>query len=393
MENTISKDFFKGEERDYLLLTIASLLTFGLVMIYSASIHKASLPWKFGDPQYYLKRQMMWLALSSLSFILGYHLDYRYLRRHTSKLLIFLWILLALVLHPAIGSGASHGAIRWIRFGPIGFQPSEMAKPILVLFFASYIAQNHSKMKDFRTGFLPAMTVLAITCSLIIVEPDFGTTAFVAFVSLLLLILGGIRLKHLAPFFVGSAFVVLGYALTRFNHVKERLGVWWSPESALQGAGYQIQQSLIALGSGGWMGVGLGKSQQKLLFLPEEHTDFILAVIGEELGFCGITLLLTLFSFFVFLGYRISQQAPDLYSSILALGITLLIAIQAIFNMGVVTATFPNKGISLPFISFGGSSLFFLLFEIGLLANIARSLQSPLQASLSTPSAPAVSLS
>lgn len=216
------------------------------------------------------------------------------------------------------------------------------------------------------------MTVLGITCGLIVVEPDFGTTAFLGSICLMMLIIGGIRLYHLAPFMAVAGVVVLLYAFTRFNHVKSRLAVWWDPNSALQGAGYQVHQSLVALGSGGWLGVGLGKSQQKLLFLPESHTDFILAVIGEELGFVGCSLVLFSFSLFLFLGWRIAQKADTIFGSFVALGITLLVSIQAAFNIGVVTATLPNKGISLPFISFGGSALFFLLFEVGLLANIAK---------------------
>lgn len=361
------------QERDMLLALIFTLLAFGLIMIYSASINKASMSWKHGDPHYYLKRQLTWLMIGSTSFLAGFLIPYSFYRKHSGKLLIFVWFLLALVLHPSIGTGgSSHGAIRWIRFGPIGFQPSEMAKPVLILFLANYIAEKHALLRDFRYGFLPPIVVLGVTCALIVVEPDFGTTLFLGTISLSLLIIGGIRIKHLLPFF-GVAGVVVGiYALTRFNHVKERLSVWLDPNSALQGAGYQIHQSLVALGSGGWLGVGLGKSQQKLLFLPEEHTDFILAVVGEELGWMGTSFVLLSFVTLVFLGIRIVKKAPDLFGSFLALGITLLISVQAAINIGVVTATLPNKGISLPFISFGGSSLFFLLFEVGLLANVAK---------------------
>ncbi len=287
-------------------------------------------------------------------------------------------ILLTLVLIPGIGT-AYYGARRWFRFGGIGFQPSEIAKLGLIIFLASFISKDTHRIKYFTSGLLPVILAIGLTCGLVILEPDIGTACFIALLSTIILVVGGIKLWHLAPIAAGVLPLTAYFVIHKLAYVQQRLAVFFNPALYLDSAaGYQIKQSLIGLGAGGFWGSGLGASKQKLFFLPQQQTDFICAIIGEELGFIGILGVLFLFGLFLWQARKVVLRAPDLFGSLLALGITLMIILQALINIGVVTASLPTKGIALPFISFGGSSLCTLMLGVGILLNIAA--QSDLSA-------------
>jgi cell division protein FtsW len=353
-----------------LLAVVALLLAVGIVMIYSATAARSI---EFSDSTYRLRRQILWALLSIIGMTLAWGTDYREVTKRSTWLLAGAGALLLLVLIPGLGHQVG-GARRWFRFSVVSFQPSEFAKIAVVIFAAAYAVTRRDRIKEFRKGFLPAFAAVAGVALLIMMEPDFGTAVFLGTVGVIVLIVGGIRLLHLLPFAAAGGAGILGILLLapqKFAHVWNRLAVWWNPASDPLGGAHQLNQSLIALGSGGQFGVGIGQSMQKLYFLPEHHTDYIFAILGEELGFMGTAGVIVLFMVFIWQGMKIAAGARDRLGFLLAFGITFQIGLQAAMNIAVVTASIPPKGISLPFISFGGSSLFFLMAEVGILANIA----------------------
>ena len=346
-----------------------TLLAIGILMIYSTSAIRAEHLTRGADSTYFLRRQILWAALSGIAMILAWQTDYRILERWASPILLGTLILLALVLIPGIGTKVK-GARRWIRLGGYGFQPSELAKVASIIYMAAYIGRKEGDLRDFRQGFIPGFAVVGIIFVLVALEPDFGTAVFLSLILTTMLFIGGIRILHLVIVAFPGA-VAGGYFMwSRFAHVKARFLAFLNPGADPLGKGYQIRQALIALGSGGWFGVGLGESRQKLLFLPDEHTDFILAILGEELGFMGAILVVGLFAGFVLYGLKVAWGTRDRFGFFLSFGIVLAIALQAIMNIAVVTASMPTKGISLPLVSFGGSSLLFSMVGIGILLSI-----------------------
>ncbi len=334
-------------------------------MVFSSSAVSAAQ--EFGDPYYYLKRQLMWAFLGSLAMIFVMEIDYFRYAKYIELFLIGSFILLGLVLVAGI---SSHGSSRWLGVGFLRIQPSEVMKLAMVLFLSKSMSRHPERIQSF-SGFIPYLLVLGLACGLILYQPDLGSAVVLAGTTYLLFAAGGARISHL--FFLalaGMALIALAIIMApyRMNRFMAFLDPWADP----LGDGFQTIQALLALGSGGLFGLGLGCSRQKLFWLPARHTDFIYAIIGEELGFIGAFLVLVLFFLFLWRGYKIAISSPDNFAGLLSVGITTMIAFQAVINLGVVTGSLPVTGITLPFISYGGSSLIFSLIGVGILLNISR---------------------
>jgi len=359
----------RSERRfDPLLIIPAMILVgLGIVMVYSASFAIAGQ--RFGDSYIFLKKQAMAAALGmALMFCLA-KLDYHRWQILAIPLLTLSGVLLGILILPGMRHEVG-GSARWLRLSFFSFQPGELAKFALVIYLAHSLAKKEGKMKSFKAGFLPYILILGVFFALVLKQPDFGTgIVFVALV-FLLLFAAGTRLL-----FLGSAAVavlpVLFFLVTRAHYRLERLLIYLNPWSDPGHAGFQIIQSFLAFGAGKLLGVGLGDGRQKLFFLPEVHTDFIFSVIGEELGLVGVTLVMGLFVFLILRGFWACYRAPDLFGNYLALGMTLLIGLQTLLNMGVVMGLLPTKGSTLPFISHGGTSLMINLMAVGILLNIS----------------------
>ena len=351
---------------DRVLVGVALALTaFGMVMVFSSGAVFAAK--KYGDATYFLKREVIYAILGLGAFSLASRIDYGVYRRYAYPLLFVSVVSLVLVLK--MGSRAG-GAVRWFRLGPLSFQPSELAKLALCVYLASLLARKAEKVRVFSIGFLPPLLVTGLMMGLLLKQPDLGTAAIFGAVALGLLFIAGTRTSYLilavlvaAP--VGWKFIVS----TPFR--MRRMLAFLDPWAFRRDVGYQIAESLISVGSGGLTGLGLGDGRQKLFFLPEAHTDFILSIIGEELGLLGILAVVTGFSLLVWRGLRAALRARDVFGAYLAFGITAMFGLQALVNIGVVLGSLPTKGLPLPFISYGGTSLVMSLYAAGVLANIS----------------------
>ncbi len=337
-------------------------------MIYSASAIFASQ--QYNNSWYFFQKQILWAIVGLAGLVIMMKADYHFLQRYSRVLMILSFILLVLVLTGIFGREVG-GAKRWIRLGPIGFQASELAKISLIIYIADYLDRKQSKLSKMMKGVAPILVVIGLVCGLILIEPDMGTSVSLAVVSLGMLFVGGLSAWYLGSMILMAIPFSIYLVLSKPYRLR-RLMSFFDPWSDPQKGGYQIIQSLIALGSGGFLGVGLGNSKQKLLYLPAAHTDFIFPIIGEELGFIGALSIVALFFIFAWRGMKISFHAPDLFGNMLAGGITFMIVLQAIINMGVACALFPTKGLPLPLVSYGGSNLAFTLASIGILLNISR---------------------
>ncbi len=353
----------------YLLLIVTFILIgFGLVAIYSTSAIFAEE--KFGDSLFFLKRQLLWVSLGLAAMLITWGIKYE-LIKVVSKPLLFLTIaLLVLVLFPQFGREAG-GARRWLKIGGFSFQPSELGKIALLIYLSDYLTRKQKSIKGFSKGFLPPLLVLGGMIGLILLQPDLGTGLLLGVASFTLFFIAGVRVAYLMGLSL-SSLPALYFLIVGVGYRQRRILAFLDPWKDASGVGYQITQSFMALGSGGMMGRGLVWSRQKLFYLPASYTDFIFSIVGEELGFLGTASIVILFLFFLWAGMRIASRASDLFGYLLGIGITLTITLQAIINMGVVTGSLPTKGIPLPFISFGGSSLVFNLVGVGLLLNISR---------------------
>ncbi|MCF6149069.1 MAG: putative lipid II flippase FtsW [Candidatus Kuenenia sp.] len=346
---------------------VVALLGFSIVTVYSTDMTMFAA----GGKGYQFTKHLVWILLGLVVLFVMSVIDYRYLQKLTYPIIAVSVICLLLVLLPGIGT-VTNGARRWIRLGSIaGIQPSEFAKLAIIIFLSNYIAKNHNKMHSFKRGFLIPLGLITITGGLILMEPDFGTAAFIVILSMLMCVVGGMRIIYVCftllaavPFIYELIFHV-PYRKTRFTSF---LDPWQDP----QGTGYHVIQSWIALGSGGLTGLGLGNSKQKLFFLPESSSDFIFTVIGEEFGFIGGMTIIVLFSLLLWQGLKIVSRTKDLFGFFLGLGITMMFGLQAIINIAVVSGIIPTKGIPLPLLSTGGSSLLFSMLGIGILVNIAK---------------------
>lgn len=357
-------------DRSVLVVAVVLALV-GLVMVFSASAIVAGN--RFHDSIYFLKRHLAWLAFGFLLLQVGSRLDYRVWRKMALPILGVTLALLVLVLVPSLGVVAK-GARRWLRLGPISVQPAEMVKLAVVLYLASYLTKKEGRITEFATGFLPPLLVVGLLAGLVLLQPDLGTVVVVGLVTLGMLFLGGARLAHLfglVPFVLPAVAVLIWKSPYRL----QRLMTFLDPMRDPTGAGFQVNQSFLAFGSGGLFGVGLGEGEQKLFFLPEAHTDFVLALAGEELGLVGTSAIMLCYAALVLKGFQIAARAREPFGRYLALGIALLIGLQALINAGVVTGLLPTKGLTLPLVSYGGSSLMVTLLSIGILLSISRDRQ------------------
>jgi cell division protein FtsW len=348
-----------------------ALVAIGLVMLYSSTAVMAEKSPKYADSTWFLKRQLIWVVLGVGAMALTARVPYTFWDRWRVPVLIGALVLLGLVFAPGIGVSLN-AARRWIRVGGFFFQPSEAAKIAIAIFLAGFAAKDPERIKKFVKGFVPAFGILGLCCAMIIVEPDIGTSVFVAAVMTSMLVVSGVRAVHLVPCIVVAGGLAAYYATTHTEHVMARLETWLHPENDPKGKGHQILQSLMALGSGGWLGDGLGRGTAKLYFLPEAHSDFIFPVIGEELGFVGTTMIMLLYAALGVVGYRIMYRATDRFGFLLAFSLTTYIILQAAMNVAVVTAAIPTKGIPLPLLSAGGSSVVFTLAGVGMLVSVAN---------------------
>jgi cell division protein FtsW len=352
----------------WLFGAVLSLVLLGVVMVYSASAIVAAD--RFGDPFFFLKKQLFWAILGGALLWAALRLDYRRLERLVIPLLVISFVLLVLVLVPPFGQSIN-GTRRWFRIGPLGFQPVELAKFSLVLYLASFLTRRREEIRTFWQGLFPLLLVAGTMALLTLVQPDLGNSLALVVLTLVLAYLAGARVQHMA-WIAAAALPLVALAVALKPYRWRRMLAFVNPWDDPQGAGFQIIQSFLALGSGGLFGRGLGESKQKLFYLPEPYTDFIFAILGEELGLIGATLVVGLFAVLIWRGLRVGLRAPDAFGSYLALGITVMLATQTLVNLGVVTGALPTKGLPLPFVSFGGSALLMTMFSAGVLLNISQ---------------------
>ena len=353
-----------------LLLTII-LLTFGVVMVLSASYVRAYYSSE-GDATNYFVRQLIFAVVGVFLMIFVSYIRMDTFRRASLPLLGVSIALLALV--PVIGSN-ENGATRWINLGFTTFQPSEIAKLALIMAYSVLICNYRKKMKTFKYGVLPFAIISAAVVGLLVLEPHYSASIIILLITLFMMFMGGTRPVY---FIVGFAVVAAAgfLAYKTVDYVAVRVDTWQHPFDYPQGDGWQTIQSLYAVGSGGFLGLGLGQSRQKFLWLPEEHNDFIFSVVCEELGFVGAALILVLFAMLIIRGFWIAVHARDRYSALVAAGISGLLAIQVVLNVAVVTNLVPCTGISLPFFSYGGTALLIQLFEIGIVLSVSREVET-----------------
>jgi cell division protein FtsW len=352
----------------WLLIAAAGLAGLGVVMVFNASYFYAQD--HYGDPLIFFRKHLLALGAGTVLLLLVSHVRVDWFERLAGPLLICILAALVMVLIP--GLGITHGgARRWIGVGPFNFQPSEFAKIIVVLYLARSISRKRERMNEFIVGVVPPLLVVGLCALLIAAQPDFGTAAILVLVLVLMLCGGGARPAHLLGLGL-MALPPVAFALIHAPYRWRRILAFVDPWRYSQDIAFQLVQSLIAFGSGGLTGVGLGGSQQKMFFLPAAHTDFIFALIGEELGLCGALAVLALFAVVGMRGFRVALRHPDPFASMLALGITLVILLEAVVNVGVVLGLLPTKGLTLPFLSYGGSALIGTFLQIGILASLSR---------------------
>jgi cell division protein FtsW len=371
-----------------LQLTTFSLMALGMAMVFVSSNVMAQS--QYHDAYFFIKRQGFYGLLGLGALFLGRAIDYHHYKRWVYHILTLSLISLILVFVPGIG-GKVRGAARWLHLGSFTLQPSEFAKLAIVIFMAYSLARKQEKMKYFAIGFLPHMLVAGLFIALVLKEPDFGTSVTLAAIVFTMLFVGGTRLTHILLALSGC--IPLGVTMVLRDPKKfARILSFTDPWKYGQNVGYQLKQALLAIGSGGLWGLGPGQSRAKLFYLPDCHTDFILAIFCEEMGFWGFLLVLILYTIVICRGLRLSLKAPDSFGSFLALGLTLMIGLPALVNMGVVSGILPTKGLSLPFLSYGGSGLLVNLLAVGILLNISRQVKFPLGAPAKAPRAPKAKL-
>lgn len=359
-----------------LICCVLALTGLGLVMLYSCSMSMEIAKRAVGAK--YLISQLTFCGFGLVLGAVVACTDYRRLKTISPYLLIFAAFLLLLVFAPVIGFGTK-GARRWIAIPHLPhFQPSELAKLALIMFLAAYCERFQRQMHTFKQGLLIPSCVIAMILALIFIEPDRGCTILLALVSAAILVIAGVRLKFIIPPVVAAG-IALAFSLLHDPMRLKRILAWLHPEENKEGVGYQAYEAMLALGSGGWFGLGLGNGRQKLGFVPEHHTDFIFSIIGEELGIMATLAVVLLFIMLIVCGTLIAKRSCDTFGALLGLGITFMIGFQAFINIGVVTSTLPNKGMPLPFISYGGSNLLLMLVATGLLLSISRFAVEPVR--------------
>lgn len=359
-----------GLDLPFLFLVLV-LVVVGLIMLFSASFAYAL--YNYGNSYYFIARQALFAVLGIVLMLMISYFDYHHLHKLAIPLLLVSYALLAIVLFmPAV-----KGVHRWISLGPLGFQPSEIAKFAMTLCFAHLISLNFKRMDTARYGVLPYLILLGSMVILLVLEPHVSAALIIIALAGMMLFIGGVPLRWFGAAFgvvlAGVAYLV--FFTNKFTYANDRVVAWLDPfttEKALLADTWQTRQSLYAIGSGGLLGLGLGQSRQKYLYLPEPQNDFIFAVVCEELGFIGALIIVILFALLVWRGVTISLKAKDKFGMLLGIGLTLQVGLQVVLNIAVVTNTIPNTGISLPFFSYGGTSLVLLLAQMGVVLSISR---------------------
>lgn len=345
------------------------LLTIGLVMMFSAS-YAYSYEYYNNSYRFILKQAIFGVVGVGLMLFVS-RIDYHILRKFAWLIYIVTMImLLILIIAPPMAKGMD--VKRWVIIGPINFQPSEIAKFSIILLFSSLIAANHNRMGDIKVV-LFLMTLLAGMCVLVFLEPHISATVLIFAIGILIMVIGGLKIRYIiAGAVIGVGGLLLAVATKVIGYGSDRVKYWLDPWLDAKGKGFQTIQSLLAIGSGGVLGRGIGQSRQKHLWVPEPHNDFIFSIVCEELGLLGALVIIVLFALLIWRGFVISMNAPDKFGSFMAIGLTFQVGLQAMLNIWVVTNTIPNTGISLPFFSYGGTSLLLLLAEMGVVLSISR---------------------
>lgn len=349
-----------------LLFPVLLLVGIGIVMVYSASSALALK--KFNSDYYFVKKQMLFALVGIIALVSSRHFPYRWLRP-TAYILLLASVVLLIAVQLSPLAHTAGGAQRWLRFMGISFQPSEFARFALVVYLAYSLSKKQEKIQEFSIGFLPHVIVLAFLSGLIMLQPDFGSVVILSLLTWIMMFVGGVRLAHLLPGIVVLIPVVYGVLISseyRLKRIMTYLNPWQYPANE----GYQIVHSQMAFGTGGLWGTGIGQGYQKLFYLPEPHTDFIFSVIGEELGLWGVILILALYVTLFWRGLSIALKTTDIFGAFLAMGLTVAVGLQVFINMGVALGLLPTKGLALPFLSYGGTSLVMNMAGIGVLMNI-----------------------
>ncbi|KGG80567.1 stage V sporulation protein E [Caloranaerobacter azorensis H53214] len=358
----------KKKACDFTLMIVTILLVFiGIIMVFSSSYPEAY--YKMKDGYFFLKKQMFFSALGLFAMIFFMNFDYWRFQK-LSKLIFLISIILGLLIFTPLGT-EFHGARRWINLGFTTFQPSEAIKLGSIIYLASYLSRKKERIKYFFKGVVPALIIIGIACGLIIIQKDLSTSATLGLTLMIMLFIAGMKFLHLtflASIGIGGAVL----AILKEEFRVKRILAFLDPFKYKDTVGWQLVQSLYALGSGGIFGLGLGKSRQKFFYIPEPYNDFIFAIIGEELGFVGCVTVIILFLILIWRGIRIAINAKDLFGCLLASGIVALITVQSMIHIAVVTSSIPPTGIPLPFVSFGGTSLLIFMSAVGILLNISR---------------------
>lgn len=362
------KKLIRGNVDIVFVAIVLILVSLGLVMLFSASYAYAY--YYFNNFFHFITRQAIFAIIGLIVMVIAANIDYHILMKFTIPLFVLSIFLLIIVLCMPDLNGAS----RWINLGFITFQPSEIAKCSIILLFAHYISVNSESMKTFKYGVLPFVIILGVVAFLMVLEPHLSGTILIFSISAIMMFVGGTSLFW---FLLVGGCIVAGVAVIimipgLIQYAMSRVQYWIDPFSDPGNKGYQTIQSLYAIGSGGFFGAGIGGSKQKFLFLPEPQNDFVFSVVCEELGFVGAAIIIVLFALLVWRGFIIAMKAPDKFGSMLAVGFTAQVGLQAVLNIAVVTNTIPNTGISLPFFSYGGTSLMMLLMQMGIILSISR---------------------
>lgn len=349
------------------LVIVILLLLIGTVMVFSASYAYAKAEFD-GDSYYFARKQIQWAIVSLFSLFIFSHIDYSRLRAWTIPYSIVSLILLVLVLF--LGDNIN-GATRWIEIGPLNMQPSELVKLAIILFFADYAVRYQNQMHLFKRGIFPMLCITGAVCVALYLEPHLSAIIIILILTFVMMYLGGAKVWQLLSL-AGSAAVAAVFVFFGTSHGRSRIEAWLNPEADPLGAGWQPLQSLMAIGSGGLWGVGLGQSRQKYLYLPEPQNDYIFAILCEEMGFVFAVAVICLFIALIWRGFYIAKNAPTKYSSLVVYGIITQIAVQVFLNIAVVTNVLPSTGVSLPFFSYGGTSLAIIMAEMGIVLNVSK---------------------
>ncbi len=366
-----------------LLLIVAILTLTGIVMVYSATSIMCAKMECYSSSTYFLKQQLIRVGVALAGFVLATQLDYRLLKKWSFVILILSALLLLALTIPRFAAGSIKGANRWLDLGAANIQPSEITKLALIIFLAEYLAKKRKTIGDFKKTFLPVVGISGLFIIAVALQPNYGMAIAISIVTAIMFFVAGARFLHLAAIAVPTS-IAMVLAIMHSDHAQRRVMTFINGGDLL-GDGFQIRQSLIAIGAGGLTGKGIGQGIQKLFYIPEIHTDFIFAVIGEELGFLGTTFILILFALLAWRGIKIAMRAPDAFGQNLAIGITAMISVYTAINIGVVLKLIPTTGIPLPFISFGGSALLITMVSCGILLNISTHVWTPLVEHISVP--------